>query len=863
MSSTQLVHDLRDAESRALDNLREFARWITERHAHCGGVTEIRIIGERVYSGWFDAGHQDELVRAVLPKKRSRVPYGEHPCIGEANIYFSMQAVHPDLLARSANRITLAKTGHSTSDGDIVGYALFAVDVDPERIAGISVTTEEKRAAYEVKEHVRAWFAERGIRCIEADSGNGYHLLIPTVDYSDVARAVEKAKALLTLLAGMFDTSEATIDTGVVNASRVLKLYGTKAVKGDDIERRPHRWSGIDLSDVPEDIDLFGVLASEIDAADVEGHEPPETAEELRVLGSSGWDRDRSLAELERVLRAKGLTYRRQNKGGRELFVFEECPVHTDDDGHTYECCVMVEADGRYAASCKHDANAHWPDFRRAIGWDKHTAAKASRLPRPADKRPIIPPAPAVPFPVACLPSPVGEFVSDAARAIGCDPSYIALPLLAGLASAIGNTRRILLKYSWCEPAILWGAIVGDSGTLKSPALELALRPIRRRQQTAMKAFVEAMEAYKIRLMEYEKELATWKQSKMGGEPPLKPEEPVAVRCWCDDVTIEALAVLLQQNPRGLLLKRDELAGWLGSFDRYAQGKGSDAAKWLEVFGARPILVDRKSGQTRTVYVPRAAVSVTGGIQPETLRRALGVEHRENGLAARLLLACPTPQAKRWTEADISREIESRMEALFDRLYSLPLVEDGKGDAGPLDLPLSAEAKMSWVDFYNAHAKEQEGLTGDLAAVWSKLEGYAARLALIVHLVRWAARDRTLDNPNVVDERSIEAGVQLSRWFGQEAERVYAILRESEEDRERRRLVEAIERKGGAATVRDLQRTTRMFASAEAAEAALEELCQTGYGRWEDLPIAPTGGRPTRRFVLAARADADEPLDSG
>jgi hypothetical protein len=71
------------------------------------------------------------------------------------------------------------------------------------------------------------------------------------------------------------------------------------------------------------------------------------------------------------------------------------------------------------------------------------------------------------------------------------------------------------------------------------------------------------------------------------------------------------------------------------------------------MFGGRSIMVDRKSGQSKTIYIQRAAVSVAGGIQPETLRRALGVEHWENGLAARLLLACPSRQAKRWTEAEV------------------------------------------------------------------------------------------------------------------------------------------------------------------------------------------------------------------
>ena len=61
-----------------------------------------------------------------------------------------------------------------------------------------------------------------------------------------------------------------------------------------------------------------------------------------------------------------------------------------------------------------------------------------------------------------------------------------------------------------------------------------------------------------------------------------------------------------------MLVVRDELAGWIGSFDRYAQGSGSDVAKWLEMFGGRPMVVDRKT--KASLYVPMAAVSLTGMI---------------------------------------------------------------------------------------------------------------------------------------------------------------------------------------------------------------------------------------------------------
>jgi hypothetical protein len=99
----------------------------------------------------------------------------------------------------------------------------------------------------------------------------------------------------------------------------------------------------------------------------------------------------------------------------------------------------------------------------------------------------------AVHFPVEVLPQPVAGFVDSAARAIGCDPSFIAVPLLVGLMAAIGNTRRIELKRGWTEPAIMWAAVVADSGTLKSPALELALRAVRKRQHSAMKIYAEEM----------------------------------------------------------------------------------------------------------------------------------------------------------------------------------------------------------------------------------------------------------------------------------------------------------------------------------------------------------------------------------
>lgn len=318
---------------------------------------------------------------------------------------------------------------------------------------------------------------------------------------------------------------------------------------------------------------------------------------------------------------------------------------------------------------------------------------------------------------------------------------------------------------------------------------------------------------------------------------------------------MEALAVLLRQAPRGLLVIRDELAGWLQGFNQYKKS-GGDEAHWLELHRAGTLLVDRKTGLLKTIYVPRAGVSVTGNIQPRILQAALGRTYFENGLAARLLFAMPPRRIKQWSETDLDPALEVRVARVLDRLLSLTFHTAEDGATEPVNVALTPRARAAWVAFYNAHAEEQaEILDHDLTAAWSKLEGYAARLALLVHCIRWAA-DGTTASPADVDEASIAAGVELSQWFGQEARRVYSVLAETSEERAQRQLLDLIQRKGGQITVRELMRANRQFKDVVQAEEQLQQLVQRGLVRMERVGTSRQGGRPYSRFVLAPVADS-------
>jgi hypothetical protein len=472
---------------------------------------------------------------------------------------------------------------------------------------------------------------------------------------------------------------------------------------------------------------------------------------------------------------------------------------------------------------------------------------------RPGPARPTAAPRsePFAPFPLDELPTPLREYVENAAATIGCDPSFVALPLLAGCGQAIGTSRRVKLKRGWYEPPIIWTAIVGDSGSLKTPAIEVGTRHPKRFQEAAYAAHAKDQ-------ARHAEEVKAWKAmpKDVRGTEPAEPD--ACHRIVLGEATIEAAIDRLSAAPRGLLLVRDELAGWMGGFNQYKSKGGGDVAHWLECFGGRSITIDRKmgdpsTGARKTVYIPRASVCVTGGIQPGTLARLLSPEFFVSGFAARLFFAYPPKRPKRWTEDEIDPAVDGAVSGVFARLYSLVGQCDLAGQAEPVDVTLGHFAKGAWIEFVNRNGDEQHARGDEQeVAAWSKLEGGAARLALILHMVKVAAGDPAVRD-NEIDHVSLESGIRLSRWFGHEAQRIYAALREPAEARDDRQLCEFIRARGGSITARDLQRSSASrYPTAAAADQTLTALADAGRGHWrEPVPTGKPGRPPTRSFVLA------------
>ena len=471
------------------------------------------------------------------------------------------------------------------------------------------------------------------------------------------------------------------------------------------------------------------------------------------------------------------------------------------------------------------------------------------------------------PFPVDVLPEPIRSFIVDGAKSMGCDASFVALPLLAVCATAIGNRRRIQLKQGWTEPSILWLLTVGESGAMKTPPFKLALEAIRKAQGKMFLKYESDLKLWESETLDYEAEMTIWKRLRTGqgghnaaGSAPTKPKPPIQIRYLVNDVTTEALAPILCGNPRGVLLARDELNGWIGSFDRYAKSgrSGADASHWLSMHNGESMTIDRKTGIPPTIHVPSASVSITGGIQPGILARAMGIEHHESGLLARLLFAMPPRRQKHWTELQLADEVKSKVATLIDSLLGLTPGYNDEGQETAEIMHLSSGGKQEWIRFYNEHNAQQMTKSGDAAAAWSKLEGYVARFALIIHNIRLIQDDATHQCSDQIDEISVAAAVTLVNWFGHEQKRVYAVLSESEEGRSQRELLDWIGAQGGIVTVRDLTHGMRKYrGDSGSAETALIELVTAGF-LMRETTQSHTGGRPTEQFRLVTSVTVTE-----
>jgi putative DNA primase/helicase len=370
------------------------------------------------------------------------------------------------------------------------------------------------------------------------------------------------------------------------------------------------------------------------------------------------------------------------------------------------------------------------------------------------------------------LPKSIAPWVCDISDRMQCPPDYLGTTALTGLGSVLGRKIGICpqAKTDWIEVANQWGLLVGPPGSLKSPAILEALKPIFRMDDRASKA-------NELARLDYETKLAAWKANKQGTPPPT---EPVERRYFTNDTTYEKLGETLIQNKNGTLVYRDEMVSLLKTLDReeFAATRGFYLTGWN---GNAPYTFDRIGRGTKRV--PAVCISLLGSATPgriaEYVRRVVDGGHGDDGLIQRFGQLVWPDQPPGWEDVDEYPNSEHRQKAYktFDTFDTLL-----PGDVGAITddfhpAPFLRFDQSAHDDFVEWRKDLERKLRSDefppsLLSHLAKYRKLVPTLALITHLAD--------EGSGLVTQRALQKAIGLAAYLETHAIRAYAAGPESE-----------------------------------------------------------------------------------
>jgi uncharacterized protein DUF3987 len=431
------------------------------------------------------------------------------------------------------------------------------------------------------------------------------------------------------------------------------------------------------------------------------------------------------------------------------------------------------------------------------------------------------------------LPAGWTSWIAGQAEARACPPDYVAAATIGAASAWIGNARRIMPTSDWSAPSHLWFALVGAPSTGKTPALAPMIEASRTLERDAEPAWRDAR---------------TRQEQEGSGDAPPRP------RVIAMDTSTDELQHMLSRNRRGLLFVRDELAGWIGSFDRY-NGKGADRAFFNECWNGDAYVADRVKYRDEPVRIEHASLAIVGAIVPDRLREVLA--DADDGLAARFIYVSPEPMpiAPLINRGDDDAgQRRAKIISTARRLRALDMGADQHNTPAPRALQLSLGAYDLYDTLRRAAMQRARDLNG-LAAGWhGKNPGRILRVALTYELLAWAAHGDANAEPTVV---SVDAVARAGRYLDYAAvmlDRIAAGLAIGPDDAHAAAVARhLLETRATTLNERDLSRMAGFSwaRERERRRAALRILEADG---WIRHPAPPTqAGRPRAEWDVSPR----------
>ncbi len=508
------------------------------------------------------------------------------------------------------------------------------------------------------------------------------------------------------------------------------------------------------------------------------------------------------------------------------------------------------------------------------------------------------------------LPETLYSYVINTANRLSVPLEFVAVPLVVALGSVIGTKVSIFPKRhdDWQVIPNLWGAVIGQPSSKKSPAMDNAMKPIDNLISKAMKAHKSNMKEHATQtlintakakaesdaLKSLAKQLASQdddtdstekiteetihqKAAAIAESKQQDENIPIPRRHMVSDITVEKLGEIENQNNNGVLQYRDELSGFLASLEKDSEQQARSF--YLEGFnGTGSYTVDRI--MRGSLFIENHCLSVMGGIQPDKLEMYLEKTMRglgNDGLIQRFQMMVYPDPLPRTKEKDIAVDKESR-----DAVYSLFIAAD-ELHIGTLKRYGANEANnfykrphfrfandaytvfMSWLDNLNDKADNAEHDV--IAQHLIKYGRLIPALALIFHLVECIEVGSRLGG---VSLNALQAAIAWGDMLETHMLRVYSCITDNSHLKASllsKKILDMLKKEGDKTdktnwvshgfTARSLKRKSwKGLTDDEAVQTALDVLIEYDWLKYEVVNSTGQGGRPTERYWINPKLKA-------
>jgi hypothetical protein len=458
----------------------------------------------------------------------------------------------------------------------------------------------------------------------------------------------------------------------------------------------------------------------------------------------------------------------------------------------------------------------------------------------------------------------LGEWFRALATSTQVAEELVALPGLAIANAAVCNVASVKGPGDWKEHSPLWALALASPGERKSAVFSALTAPVSEWESAMSKALAPEIERARhardieeARLADLKKRAA--KQPDAGARREMA-EEITAIATWLADNPVPTVPELLVSEPTPEALAGQMQRNHGRALLADAEGGALDIVRGLYSGGTSnySVLLKSHAGDRHKAtrvgrvgdFVERPALALALVVQPAAVAALFADDEAEGrGLLARFaVVAPPSMIGKREARpAGVPRHLRAKWRSALFALLDVRVPDE------PVEVGLDRDADRVLLQLQrDIEADLGDGDLADRTGFGSKLAGAGLRIALTLHaLSTWAEGGKPQDAPPISAE-TMRCAVAWTDYLRAAERHARSVIGGTGEDRDRSRLVEWIERKGGTVTVRDLRNGPAPWRGDTArSRDALAELAEAGFGSFGWTTPAESGGRPTERFVLS------------